>query len=175
MRTALFPFLLLVAACDPVEEDLPGQLAQVTVTGLGDNCAPSRFVGDAGTQFFGVRGDGGLVFTLAQRAHYSSDRDDGGVVESVQRQTFPTVGDGRVAVGSEGEPCVGTFSAWRSDGGLTLSITQGWPGADGCPSGPRWLPSTACTSQREFTFTPVGDCNLRCVRITAAGEVSCGC
>ncbi|MBL8915768.1 MAG: hypothetical protein JNM17_34035 [Archangium sp.] len=167
--------MLVMAACEPLEgDDLPGQLASVTVTSLSDDCSPLRFVGDAGVQFYGTRPDGGVVFTMSQRAQFSSASDDGGLVESVQRQTAPFIGDGRTNVAS-GDACVGVFSAWRVDAPFVLRNPQEWPGADACPAGPGWLPRMPCTSERVFTFTPISECNLKCVTISAAGEVTCDC
>lgn len=166
--------VMLLTACEPIEDALPGKLAQLTVTTARDDCSPVRFTGDAGLQFFGVRPDGGVVFTISQRAQYSSARDDGGVVEGVQRQSAPFVGDGRSNAAS-GDACVGTFSAWRVDGDFVLRNAQEWPGLQDCTTGPAWLPRQPCTSERVFTFTPVSDCNLECVRLSASGEVSCEC
>jgi hypothetical protein len=163
-----------VIGCEPVEEDLPGHLAQLSVTTRVDDCVPARFTGDAGVQFFGLRADGGAVFTVSQLAQYSSNVDDGGLVESVQRQTAPFPGNGATSVGST-DACSGTFSAWVLEGANLLSIRQTWPGRDACTTGPGWLPQSPCTSERVFTFTPSSECNVKCVRISAAGEVSCGC
>ena len=166
----LLPFLLLFAACDAVEDDLPGKLVRVEVTTQSDDCRPARFTGDAGIHFFGEREDGGLVFTMAEQAQYGPT-SDGGVLESVQRQV-PTTS--RVAVGN-GAGCEGSFSNWeRTADGVRLS--QEWPGGDTCPMGPIWLPFKACSSTRLYSFTEVGACPLRCVKIApGSGEVECTC
>lgn len=176
MRSFRFlTLLVLCVGCEPEGEDLPGHLALVSVSTRGDDCTPRRFSGDAGVQFFAVRSDGGAVFTMSQLAQFSSVEDDGGLVESVQRQTVPFPGNGTSGVGVGDQNCIGTFSAWAIDGENLLSLPQTWPGSSTCPSGPGWLPSNACSSDRLFTFTPISDCTLRCVRISASGEVTCGC
>ncbi len=163
---------LLVASCDAVEDDLAGKLVRVEVTTQSTDCTPARFRGDAGIQFFGEREDGGLVFTMGQNAQYGPTID-GGVLESVQRQLVPAPNNGRAAVG-EGAGCEGSFSDWeRTVDGVRL--TQSWPGGNTCPMGPIWLPSKACTTTRLYTFTEVGTCQLRCVRISTSGEVDCAC
>ncbi len=169
----LLPLLLLLPACqDPIDENLAGKLVRVEVTSSLDECRPARFTGDAGVQFFGVRPDGGVVFTISQQAQFGP-MVDGGVLESVQRQILPTPGNGRTNVAS-GDACVGTFSAWvQLDGGLENA--QEWPGIKDCPAGPIWLPVEPCRSTRSFSMTELGDCQLRCVIISAAGEISCDC
>ncbi len=163
---------LLLLSCDAVEEDLPGKLVRVEVTTQSTDCIPARFSGDAGVQFVGERDDGGLVFTMGQNVQYGPTID-GGALESVQRQLVPSPNNGDATVG-EGDGCAGSFSAWeRTVDGVSLSQT--WPGATTCPSGPIWLPSKACTSTRLYTFTEVGTCQLRCVRISTSGEVDCSC
>lgn len=168
----LIPLLLLAGCVDATEEDLPGKLVRVEVLTSADACRPARFSGDAGVQFFGERPDGGLVFTMGQQAQFGPT-PDGGSLESVQRQLIPAPNAGRATVGDE-PGCEGSFSAWErtSDG---LSLSQEWPGQDTCPSGPVWLPFKACTSTRGYVFTEVGTCQLRCVRISARGEVDCTC
>jgi hypothetical protein len=172
MRRLLF--LLTLCGCEaPVEDDVAGQLVQMTVSRVSDDCLPARVIGDAGVQFFGVRDDGGIAFTVGQETQFGPSLD-GGVLESVQRQTIPFANGGRGTVGAEAE-CVGTFSAWVFEPPATLRNVQTFPGVDKCISGPSWLPKSQCTVEREFTFTPISDCRSKCVTITAAGEVSCGC
>ena len=166
----LIPLLLLLTACDAVEDDLPGKLVQVEVTTQATDCTPARFTGDAGQQFFGERKDGGLVFTMGQQAQYGPTLD-GGTLESVQRQLVPS--SGRSAVGN-GPGCEGSFSAWERTG-TGFRLIQQWPGADTCPTGPLWLPLRACTSTRLYQFTDLGTCQLRCVRISLSGEIDCAC
>ena len=163
-------FLLVLLGCDAVEDDLPGKLVQVQVTAQTDGCNLRRFTGDAGVQFFGERADGGFLFTMAEQAQYGP-LVDGGALPSVQRQVPSPA---KVVVGDE-PGCEGTFSAWeRTVGGVRL--IQVWPGADICPSGPVWLPLKACESTRLYSFTEVGTCQLRCVRIApSSGEVECRC
>lgn len=165
--------LTLLAGCvDATEENLWGSLVRVDVVTTADTCTLPRFTGDAGVQFFGQRPDGGFVFTIAQQAQFGPTWD-GGSLESVQRQLIPAPNNGRATVGSE-SGCEGSFSAWeRTDAGLKLS--QGWPGQDTCASGPVWLPTKPCDSTREYRFTEVGSCQLRCVVISAKGEVTCDC
>ena len=172
MRLPIF-FLIVLAGCDAVEDDLPGKLVRVEVITQMDGCNPARFVGDAGVQFFGERADGGLVFTMSEQGQYGPIID-GGSLQSVQRQLVPAPNAGRAAVG-DGAGCEGSFSAWeRTVGGV--GVSQEWPGANTCPRGPVWLPLKACVSTRLYNFTEVGACQLRCVRITpASGEVSCAC
>ncbi len=172
MKNLLTTLLVLFVGCDAVEEELAGKLMRVEVTIEDSDCAPARFRGDAGIQFFGERPDGGLVFTMGQNAQYGPTID-GGVLESVQRQLIPAPNDGRASVG-EGLGCDGSFSNWeRSIEGVR--VTQSWPGADTCPMGPIWLPSKGCTTTRRYSFTEVGTCQLRCVRISTSGEVDCTC
>ncbi len=168
----LFAAALLFLSCDPVEDDLAGKLVRVEVTTESTDCTPARFSGDAGLQFVGEREDGGLVFTMGQNAQYGPTID-GGALESVQRQLVPGSNNGRVAVG-DGAGCEGSFSDWErtSDG---LRLLQAWPGGNTCPAGPTWLPSKSCTTARRYTFTEVGTCQLRCVRISTRGEVDCAC
>ncbi len=162
--------VVLLTACDAIEDDLPGKLVQVEVRTQFTDCTPPRFTGDAGRQFFGERQDGGLVFTMAEQAQYGPTHD-GGTLESVQRQLVPSTG--RAIVG-EGNGCEGAFSLWeRTTTGLRL--IQEWPGADTCPTGPLWLPQKACTSTRLYFFTDLGTCQLRCVRISSRGEIDCKC
>lgn len=165
--------LALLAGCvESTEDDLAGALVRVDVVAETDTCALPRFTGDAGVQFFGQRADGGFVFTIGQQAQFGPTLD-GGSLESVQRQLIPSPNAGRASVGAEAD-CVGSFSAWeRTDAGLRLS--QEWPGQDTCPSGPVYLPTKPCTSTRGYLFTEVGACQLRCVRISAKGEVDCEC
>jgi hypothetical protein len=168
----LIPLFLLAGCVDATEDDLPGKLVQVEVITTSEDCRPTRFAGDAGVQFFGERADGGLVFTMGQQAQFGPMLD-GGSLESVQRQLVPAPNGGRATVGTEAR-CEGSFSAWeRTTEGLQLS--QEWPGADACLSGPVWLPFTACASTRRYVFTEVGTCQLRCVRISSRGEVDCVC
>ena len=172
MRFALWSFLFLSACVDTTEDDLAGQLVQVEVKTLSDDCRLPRFSGDAGVQFFGERSAGVFVFTMGQQAQFGPTTD-GGTLESVQRQLIPSPDAGRATLG-DGAGCEGSFSNWeRIDGGL--SLTQTWPGFDTCPSGPLWLPFKACTSTREFIFTELSACQLKCVRISSKGEVDCGC
>ncbi|MFT3708331.1 MAG: hypothetical protein QM817_11820 [Archangium sp.] len=170
-----FPLVLVVCLGCETQEDLPGHLALLSVSTQGDDCTPRRFSGDAGIQFFAVRPDGGAVFTVSQLAQFSSVDDDGGLVESVQRQSVPFPGEGSWAVGNGDQNCVGTFAAWAINSENMLTLPQSWPGLSACPSGPEWIPQDPCVSNRFFTFTPVSECNLRCVRISALGEVTCGC
>ena len=169
MRPLSLLFLLLTG-CDEVEEDLEGKLVRVEVKPQSTDCTPARFTGDAGIQFFGERADGGLVFTMGQHAQYGPT-SDGGVLEGVQRQQVPSTGAASVG---EGDGCVGSFSEWEStsDG---LKLLQEWPGVDGCPSGPIWIPLKACTTTRTFSLTEVGTCQLKCVRISTSGEIDCAC
>ncbi len=161
--------LLTLASCDAVEEDLPGVLVRVEVSG-SSNCLPARFTGDAGLQFFGQREDGGLVFTMGTEAQFGPPRE-GGVLGGVERQV-PS--EATTSVGTENS-CLGTFSDWRrTDGGLELH--QSWPGIDFCVSGPTWLPRVRCSTTRQYLFTEISPCSLRCVRIpSGSSEVECRC
>ena len=165
--------LLFLAGCvDATEDNLTGKLVRVEVVTVSDGCSPARFSGDAGLQFFGVRDDGGVAFTMGQNAQYGP-APDGGVVQSVAQQLLPPANGGRAVVGNEAG-CDGLFSNWAlTDAGLDLA--QDLPGVDTCPSGPVWLPLKACSSSRSYLFTEVGTCELRCVRISTSGEIECRC
>ena len=172
--------LVLLGGCDdPVEENVTGQLGRVTIVFADDGgCSPARLSGDAGLQFYGVRPDGGIVFTLPQNAVFGP-LIDGGALESVQRQSVPAPGDGKSNVGATpdgtvDDDCEGIFTRWVPvDGGL--SNAQEWPGLDKCETGPLWLPNRACVTTRTFLFEPVSACELKCVKVSAAQEVSCDC
>lgn len=179
MKRRLAIVLVLAAACsDPIEESVPGFLGRVTVTTAADDCSPPRFEGDGGVQFYGVRQDGGVVFTLSQDSIFGP-LSDGGALESVQRQSFPSPGDGAANVGvtddgSVDPACAGIFTRWVPiDGGF--SNDQEIPGVNKCPSGPLWLPAKPCTTSRTFTFTPLSECDLKCLRVSASLEVTCEC
>ena len=169
MKLNLFLLLTTLAGCEAVEDDLPGQLVHVEVSGGGD-CLPARFTGDAGIQFFAAREDGGLVFTMSREAQFGPTRE-GALLGGVDRQV-PS--DAPTTVGNE-NTCFGKFNDWRrTDGGFVLN--QAWPGVDFCVSGPTWLPTETCTTTRRFVFTEVGPCSLRCVRFPTGGsEVECRC
>jgi hypothetical protein len=172
MARWLVPLFLLMACIDSTEDDLAGVLVRVDVVTVDDPCNLPRFTGDAGVQYFGERPSGQLVFTMSQQAQFGPLLD-GGTLESVQRQVIPSPDAGRANVG-EGTGCEGSFSRWeRTDGGLLLK--QELPGVDSCEAGPRWLPFFGCTVTREFRFTEVGTCQLRCVQLSSKGEVDCGC
>lgn len=175
MRLTLVLSLLAVGCVgcvDTTADNLTGKLVRVEVVTSTDDCSPARFSGDAGLQFYGEREDGGVAFTMGQNAQYGP-APDGGVVQSVQQQLIPSPNNGRAVVGNEAG-CEGSFSAWELGlGGLHL--TQDLPGFDVCPSGPVWLPLKACKSVRSYLFTEVGPCELRCVRISSAGEIECRC
>lgn len=173
MRRHLLLLAALTACEAPVEDDVAGHLVQLSVSRVSDDCLPARDVGDAGVQFFAVRDDGGVAFTVAQQTQFGP-MIDGGLLESVQRQAIPATNGGKSTVGAEAE-CAGTFSAWVFEPPSTLRNVQSFPGFDKCVSGPSWLPKTACTVERLFTFTAISECRSKCVTITAAGEVSCGC
>jgi hypothetical protein len=82
--------------------------------------------------------------------------------------TSSTVGDDSA--------CLASLAGWSfSDAGLGVQLEQTFPGVDGCPTGPSYLPATACTATRQFLFTPVGECSLSCVRVSVAGDVTCAC
>jgi hypothetical protein len=166
----LIPLLVLgLAGCnDPIEESLPGKLVQVQVIGVSDDCVPARFVGDAGVQFFGQRADGSFLFTMARQAQFGPT-EDGGVVESVERQQVPPQN------GLEPQSACGALlSNWtRADAGFDL--VQEFPGVKDCVNGPLWIPTKACTAQRSFVMTELSDCDLKCVQLSVRGEVSCGC
>jgi hypothetical protein len=161
-------FLLLSACSDPIEENLAGKLVQVEVVATSDTCLPARFVGDAGVQFFGQREDGGYLFTMSRNAQLGPN-EDGGFVESVDRQQVPPQND--LAPLSA---CNAQLSNWtRSDAGFDLS--QAFPGVKSCVNGPLWLPSKDCESNRSFLMTELGDCQLKCVHLSVSGEVTCSC
>ncbi len=168
MRPLLWLVLVFPACHDPIEEDLAGKLVRFEVISSSDDCSPLRFTGDAGTQFFGIREDGGVVFTIARQAKYGP-RVDGGVLEEVERQLVPSL-DATLP----DYTCAGKYSNWeRTDAGFDLF--QEWGGADSCPGGPLWLPRAACSSKRSYLMTELGDCQLRCVQLTVTGEVTCSC
>lgn len=161
--------LLLLTACDAVEDDLPGKLVRVEVISETDTCTPARFTGDAGVQFFGQRPDGGLVLTMSSQAQYGPTLDGGSLTG-----TGPSVP--AAPVGPSGAPCFISLSDWqRTDEGLRLE--QHYPGSDLCPSaGTAQMPKDACNSARRFVFTELADCPLRCVRFPAASdEIECKC
>src|SRR4051812_24631821 len=83
-----FVLMLLVGCEPPPEADLSGSLVRVEVTTQSSDCRPARFTGDAGTQFFAERADGGLVFTISQQGQYGPTID-GGVLQSAARQVIP--------------------------------------------------------------------------------------
>ncbi|MFO0600400.1 MAG: hypothetical protein U0228_34145 [Myxococcaceae bacterium] len=164
---------VVLLGCEPTTERLPGHLALVEVVTTSDDCSPRRFSGDAGQQFFGVRDDGGVVFTISQLAQYGPARD-GGVLEGSGRQAIPVIAPVNMSVAA-GDACVGRFGSWVLDGPTSLTITQTWPGISDCTAGPTWLPAAPCTSVRTFSFTALSDCRLECVTLSASLEVSCSC
>lgn len=161
--------LLTMLGCELPEKDLAGSLVRVTVeAGLNDDCRPRRFSGDAGVQFFGVQDDGGAVFTLSRTAKYGPILD-GGVLEG---------GEAQVEHGERTLPenaCSGSYSDWVRVGDGRFDLRQSWVGADECPTGPWWLPERACVTERRFTFTELGPCQLRCVKYQLDGQVTCDC
>jgi hypothetical protein len=173
MRSIALLSLMLIAGCSEPEENLDGKLVLVEVVTVSSDCAPARFTGDAGVQFFAEREDGGLVFTMSQEAQYGPTVD-GGVLPGNQRQVVPPPNLGVASVGP-GEGCTGSFSDWKR-AASGLSLQQEWPGGDTCPTGPIWLPRKACATTRLYNFTEVGTCQQRCVRISPiSGEVECSC
>lgn len=173
MRRLLPCFLLLVGCEGPTQDSVKGQLAQLELTRVSDDCVPRRRVGDAGLQFFAVRDDGGVAFTMSQDAQYGP-LFDGGALESVQQQAIPVINGGQAQVGADGG-CAGTFANWVLESPGVLRSLQKFPGEDTCPDGPEWLPKTACTVNRTFTFTGVSDCDSKCLKFTASNEVTCDC
>lgn len=175
MRLIFLAVLAVVATtgCDEPEEDFEGRLVMVDVTAVADDCTPKRFVGDAGVQFIGVRGDGGTVFTLSQQAVYGPIAD-GGVLESVVRQALPPVDLGRANIGEGEEACNGIFLNWTQVAD-ELNLVQQLPGSLTCTTGPSWLPVNECNVERHVKLTDVGTCRFSCVRVSAALEISCEC
>ncbi len=167
---ALFVSLLICGCTDPVEDSLAGALVRVTVIGVSDTTMPRRQVGDAGTQFFGVRPDGGIAFTISQQLQFGP-LADGGTLISVQRVAVPTPNAGRFTIGREG--CTALSNWTLVDGGLGL--TQSFPTRADCPTAPEWLPELGGDAVRRYELTPVGTCDLKCVRLSEASEVSCEC
>jgi hypothetical protein len=170
------PFFLVLCVtllgCESQEEDLAGKLMQVSVSLEASDCAPERFAGDAGVQFFGERADGGVVFTVSLQGQFGPGLD-GGTLASSARQIIP--GSKVKTLVGEGAGCEGTFSDWERTGDRVFRITQKWPGGEDCPTGPTWLPAKACTTTRTFSFIELGPCQLRCVRIAPeSGDVDCG-
>ena len=168
----ILPLLLAVTACvDTVTEQLDGQLVQVEVVTSSDSCAPARVSGDGGVQFLATRADGSLVLTVAQSVQYGPQRD-GGALDSTRLLHLPALDD-NVQLGAE-SGC-GLFGSLRAstDGGVLLE--QRFPGMAECPSGPLWLPATACTATRVLTLRPLGACRLECIRLSTSSEVSCEC
>ncbi len=168
----LLALLLVVTACVEPAEDPVGAITPLAVELVADNCVPARPSGDGGLQFFAVLRDGGFAFTVSQQLQFGPLRD-GGVLESVQRQNFPTEASSTVAVGP-GPGCQGTLTRWLAvDGGLELA--QLWPSAESCPEGPAWLPQRACSTTRRYRFGEGEACPSSCVRISEAPEVRCDC
>lgn len=175
MRLILLAMVVVLTGCEVPEEDFEGRLVQVTVISNRDECAPLRFSGDAGIQFFGTRPDGGTVFTMANAAVYGPIAD-GGVLESVIRQALPPVDLGRANVGQFGEEsCKGLFLDWIDDGNGQLQLQQDFPGSIDCTTGPSWLPVKRCEVDRQYVLTDVGTCRSTCLRVTASTEVVCDC
>ena len=172
MRLAATIGAVLASACvEAVSEDLPGQLVQVEVVSLGDDCAPARWVGDGGRQFLGLRPDGGALLTVAQTVQYGP-LPDGGLLDGTALVQVPNPA-AQATLGLEAA-CTAVVGALASaDGGYRLE--QRLPGALECPSGPRWLPRERCESTRLLRLEPLGPCSLRCVRLGQLGDVSCDC
>lgn len=172
MRTALLFAVVLSGCVVAVTDDVPGHLGRMTVVRLSDTCMPMREVGDAGVQFLGRRGDGGLVFTFPAEMQFGPP-SDGGSLSGLRREQAPAADGGVMVFGAE-EGCRATTSGWvEIDGGLRL--TQWWTGIVECPAGPSYLPETSCKSTREVVFEPMSECALRCVRISESTDVTCEC
>lgn len=164
-----FPVFLILAACsDPIEQNLAGKIVRFDVVAVSDTCIPARFVGDAGAQFFGQREDGAFLFTMSRNAQLGPN-EDGGFVESVERQQVPPQ-NGVEPLSA----CNAQLSSWtRTDAGFDL--TQAFPGTKSCVNGPLWLPTKDCEVTRSYVITELGDCQLKCVKISVSGEVTCSC
>lgn len=171
LRPLLLPLVVALIGCtDPVEDSLPGSLVRVTVIGVSDSTLPPREVGDGGTQFFGVRADGGVAFTISQQLQFGP-LVDGGSLISVQRVSVPTPNAGRFTISDEGCTAISNWTV--VDGGLQLS--QSFPERVDCPTAPEWLPELGGEAVRRYELTPISSCDLKCVRLSEASEVSCDC
>lgn len=162
--------LILCAACDTVEADLPGRLVQMSMVSLADGCTPGRMTGDAGTQFVVTRPDGGLTFTWPITMQWGPLADGGvsGLGERVEQvpARAPNVPLGNAA------GCLGGLVTASTDAGI--EIRQTWPSQAECPT----LDFTAaeCSSTRVLVLNPLRECSSRCVRYDAvSGEASCDC
>ncbi len=165
--------MLVLAGCEVEDEDFEGRLVHVEIVSTSDDCSPRRMSGDAGLQFIGTRADGGTLFTISQEAVYGP-LIDGGALESVIRQALPPLNLGRANIGIGEESCNGIFGDWV-ELGSTLQLRQDIPGSMNCVTGPLWLPTTRCSTDRTFTLTDVGTCRLSCIQVTASAEVVCDC
>jgi hypothetical protein len=169
----LFPLLFALSACDTPTEQLAGQLVQVTVITTSDTCTPQRVSGDGGLQFWALRPDGGAIFSASLYSQLGPSLD-GGDLGASRLNALPMVATS-AAVGGESD-CLASLAGWSfSDAGLGVQLEQTFPGIDGCPSGPSYLPAASCAATRQFLFTPVRDCSLSCVRVSGAGDVTCAC
>ena len=179
----LASFCLLALACKSTSsQDVNGFLVQVSVEPVvvSDDCRPNRFTGDGGVQFFGFQKSGKPVVSSSYEAFWGPARVDGGSIGEGSRQDF--VIDEEVNLVQGFDPsriCGRVFYTWSSPGSgppWVMQLNQRWEAVDlGCSAPGANLPLTACNSTRRFTFTPVSDCALSCVRVRAASDVTCEC
>ena len=173
----------LFTACPrSVSQDVNGSLAKVTVSGVDDDCVPPRYLGDGGTQFFGFQSTGKPVVSSSYDAFWGPARVDGGVIAPGSRQDFVINQEVNLTQGTDSTRICGrVFYTWSSpaEGSgppWVMTLNQRWEAIDlGCSAPGAQVPLTACTSTRTFTFTPVSECALECVRVSAASDVTCDC
>jgi hypothetical protein len=157
-----------------------GSLVSVSVAAVADDCVPPRFVGDGGTQFFGLQNTGKPVVSSSYEAFWGPSRTDGGVIVPGSRQDFVIDSEVNLVQGIDpSRICGRVYYTWSSPAEgppWVMQLNQRWEAIDlGCDSPGAQVPLTACNSTRLFTLTPVGDCALSCVKVAAAGDVSCDC
>jgi len=182
MHRAIAGLTLLLAAC-PISvttQDVKGSLVEVSVAPVTDDCVPARYTGDGGIQFYGVQASGKPVVSSSYEAFWGPSRTDGGIIVPGSRQDFLIDQEVNLAQGLDAARICGRlFYTWSSPAEgppWVMQLNQRWEAIDlGCSSPGAQLPLTACSSTRLFTFTPVSDCALACVKVTGASDVSCDC
>lgn len=181
MNRRLAWLILVVCACPtPVTQDVAGFLTQVSIAAVADDCLPERYVGDGGVQFFGLQKNGKPAISSSYEAFWGPARVDGGVIVPGSRQDLVIDQEVNLAQGfNSSRLCGRLFYTWSSPAEgppWAMHLTQRWEAVDlGCDSPGAHIPLTGCSSTRLFTFSPLSDCDLSCVKVAASGDVTCVC